>query len=178
MPTIRQAVATITATGLLALGAHEALRTEAYLDPVGIPTLCYGSTKGVRMGDSRTKQECVTMLHTEAQEFANGVARLTTVPLTQPMMDSLTSFTYNVGLGAYSTSTLRRKLNAGDYCGAADQFPRWNKAGGRVLRGLTKRRADERAVFLHGVDCSDPTNPEVSITRYRYVERRPSDRAR
>ena len=68
--------------------------------------------------------------------------------LTQGQFDALVSFTYNLGARSLSTSTLLKKLNAGDYRGAADEFPRWNKAGGQVLAGLTRRREAERSLFL------------------------------
>jgi hypothetical protein len=74
------------------------------------------------------------------------VSRLVKVGLTQGQFDALVSFTYNLGARSLSTSTLLRKLNAGDYAGAADEFLRWNKAGGKVLNGLTRRREAERAV--------------------------------
>ncbi|MCY1305462.1 Lysozyme RrrD [compost metagenome] len=70
------------------------------------------------------------------------------VPLSQGQFDALASFVFNLGSGNLQCSTLLRKLNAKDYAGAADEFPRWNKAGGKVLAGLTRRRAAERALFL------------------------------
>lgn len=135
------------------IASYEGLRTTAYLDAVGIPTICYGHTKTAKLGQQKTKAECVTLLHAEAKEYVDGVYKLTYVQLTQGQLDALVSFSYNVGLGAYRSSTLRRKLNAGDYCGAALEFRRWNKAGGRVLRGLTERRAAEESRFREGLTC-------------------------
>lgn len=80
--------------------------------------------------------------------YESDVSRLVKVSLTQGQFDALVSFTYNLGARSLSTSTLLRKLNAGDYAGAADEFMRWNKAGGKVLNGLTRRREAERALFL------------------------------
>ncbi|MEG5623927.1 lysozyme, partial [Enterobacter hormaechei] len=80
--------------------------------------------------------------------YESDVSRLVKVGLTQGQFDALVSFTYNLGARSLSTSTLLRKLNAGDYAGAADEFLRWNKAGGKVLNGLTRRREAERALFL------------------------------
>jgi len=76
--------------------------------------------------------------------------RLIMVPVTQKIFDSLCSFIYNLGIGNFSKSTMLRMLNARDYRGAADQFPRWNKAGGKVWTGLTNRRLAERGLFLAG----------------------------
>ena len=80
--------------------------------------------------------------------YESDVSNLVKVKLTQGQFDALVSFAYNLGARALSTSTLLQKLNAGDYTGAADEFPRWNKAGGKVLPGLTWRREAERALFL------------------------------
>ncbi|EBG9759466.1 lysozyme, partial [Salmonella enterica] len=88
------------------------------------------------------------LLKTGLVGYENDVSRLVKVKLTQGQFDALVSFAYNLGARTLSTSTLLRKLNAGDYAGAADEFLRWNKAGGKVLNGLTRRREAERALFL------------------------------
>jgi GH24 family phage-related lysozyme (muramidase) len=94
------------------------------------------------------KQETAErLLKTGLVSYESDVSRLVKVGLTQGQFDALVSFTYNLGARSLSTSTLR-KLNAGDYAGAADEFLRWNKAGGKVLNGLTRRREAERALFL------------------------------
>ncbi|MCY1458796.1 Lysozyme RrrD [compost metagenome] len=82
------------------------------------------------------------------QRFEPEVERLVQVPLTGNQWDALVSFTYNLGAANLESSTLLRLLNAGDYVGAAGQFPRWNKAGGKVLPGLVRRREAERVLFL------------------------------
>jgi len=143
----------LSLAGLTMIAGYEGLRTTAYLDPVGIPTICYGHIKTAKLGQTKTKQECIDLLHEEAKEYVDGVKRYTYVPLSQGQLDALVSFSYNVGLNAYRNSTLRRKLNAGDYCGAAREFPRWNKAGGKVLPGLVKRRAEEQRRFMEGLTC-------------------------
>lgn len=150
---IKQRVLALSVAGLAMIAGYEGLRTEAYLDVARVPTICYGHIKTAKLGQTKSKEECVTLLAEEAQEYVAGVHRLTTVPLTQGQTDALVSFTYNVGLSAYSNSTLRRKLNAGDYCGAARELPRWNKAGGKAWRGLTLRRAEEQRRFLEGLTC-------------------------
>ena len=92
--------------------------------------------------------EAERLLKTGLVSYESDVSRLVKVGLTQGQFDALVSFTYNLGARTLSTSTLLRKLNAGDYAGAADEFLRWNKAGGKVLNGLTRRREAERALFL------------------------------
>lgn len=95
------------------------------------------------------KQETAErLLKTGLVSYESDVSRTVKVGLTQGQFDATVSFTYNLGAGSLSTSTLLRKLNAGDYAGAADEFLRWNKAGGKVLNGLTRRREAERALFL------------------------------
>lgn len=144
------------AVALVALvGGFEGLRTAAYRDPVGIPTICFGETRGVSMGDTATVTECKTMLGNRLIEFSAGVDRCLTRPVPDQPYMAFVSFAYNVGLGAFCGSTLVRKANAGDLKGACNQLLAWDKA--RVagvlvpLPGLTKRRRDERALCLTGV---------------------------
>lgn len=94
------------------------------------------------------QQTADRLLKTGLVGYENDVLKVVRVKLTQGQFDALVSFTYNLGARSLSTSTLLRKLNAGDYAGAADEFLRWNKAGGKVLNGLTRRREAERALFL------------------------------
>ena len=95
-----------------------------------------------------SKEQAERMLLNDVQRFEPEVEHLVTAPLSQNQWDALISFTYNLGAANLESSTLRRLLNAGDYAGAAEQFPRWNKAGGRVLPGLVRRRAAEQALFM------------------------------
>ncbi|MNE73430.1 Lysozyme RrrD [compost metagenome] len=95
-----------------------------------------------------SKEQAERMLLNDVQCFEPEIERLVGVPLTQNQWDALVSFTYNLGSANLGSSTLRRLLNAGDYAADADQFPRWNKAGGKVLAGLTRRREAERSLFL------------------------------
>ena len=136
--------------GRASLIAHEAVRTEAYLDPIGIPTICVGHIHGVYLGQKRTLKECEALLDQDATYAGRAIARCTKVDLTQEQYDALVSFTFNVGGAAYCNSTLARKLNANDCWGAAAQFDRWAYAGGKHLRGLAVRRADERRRFESG----------------------------
>ena len=86
--------------------------------------------------------------HYELNHFERGVRRLVNVKLNHNQFSSLVSFSFNLGLGNLQNSTLRMKLNREDYDGAADEFPKWRKAGGRILKGLVRRRAAERSLFL------------------------------
>lgn len=134
--------------GLSLIKSFEGLRLQAYKDAVGVWTVGYGTTRGVKAGMSINKEQAERMLLNDVQRFEPEIERLVTVPLSQNQWDAMVSFTYNLGAANLESSTLLRKLNAGDYAAAADQFPRWNKAGGKVLVGLTRRREAERALFL------------------------------
>ena len=140
--------------GLAQIKKHEGLRLVSYRDPVGIWTIGYGHTSRsgnpprVVGGMKITHAEANEIFERDVQTFADGLAKLIHVPLTQGQTDALISLAYNIGLGAFKGSTLLRRLNARDYEGAAREFPRWRKAGGRVLNGLVARRAAEKAMFL------------------------------
>ncbi|MBM5459210.1 lysozyme [Pseudomonas sp. P66] len=134
--------------GLSLIKSFEGLRLLAYRDAVGVWTIGYGATRGVKAGMSITKEQAERMLLNDVQRFEPEVERLVKVPLNKNQWDALVSFTYNLGAANLESSTLLRKLNAGDYEGAAEQFPRWNKAGGKVLPGLVRRREAERVLFL------------------------------
>jgi len=95
-----------------------------------------------------TAGQAESLLRKDILWVEKAVNKLVVVPLTQNQFDALSSIVFNIGEGAFSTSTLLRLLNSKDYEGAANQFPRWNKQKGRVLNGLTKRRQEERALFL------------------------------
>lgn len=139
--------------GIALIKQFEGCKLTAYQDSVGIWTIGYGWTqpvdgKPIRAGMTIKQETAERLLKTGLVSYESDVSRLVKVGLTQGQFDALVSFTYNLGARSLSTSTLLRKLNAGDYAGAADEFLRWNKAGGKVLNGLTRRREAERALFL------------------------------
>ncbi|RTM20134.1 lysozyme [Enterobacter bugandensis] len=139
--------------GIALIKEFEGCRLTAYQDSVGVWTIGYGWTqpvegKPIRAGMTIKQETAERLLKTGLVSYENDVSRLVKVRLKQGEFDALVSFTYNLGARSLSTSTLLRKLNAGDYVGAADEFMRWNKAGGKVLNGLTRRREAERALFL------------------------------
>lgn len=139
--------------GIALIKQFEGCKLTAYQDSVGVWTIGYGWTqpvdgKPIRAGMTIKQETAERLLKTGLVSYESDVCRLVKVGLTQGQFDALVSFTYNLGARSLSTSTLLRKLNAGDYAGAADEFLRWNKAGGKVLNGLTRRREAERALFL------------------------------
>ncbi|RWA55359.1 hypothetical protein AU476_07575 [Cupriavidus sp. UYMSc13B] len=133
------------------VAGFEGLRQKAYLDPVGIPTACFGTTAGVRMGQAYTLEQCENLLAAELLQAAGAVSRCVTVPLNSNQRTAYTSFVYNVGPQNFCGSTLVRKLNGGDYAGACNELPRWKYAKGVPLPGLAKRRDAERELCLTGV---------------------------
>lgn len=140
----------LSIAGGLFIQRYEGTSYKAYLDPVGIPTICSGSTAGVRLGMTETPAGCQERLRLDAGVAGKAIAACSTTKLTQGQYDALVSFTYNVGGSAMCKSTLIRKSNAGDCLGAAAEFKRWNRAGGRVLNGLTARRIAEGKAFAEG----------------------------
>lgn len=129
--------------------AHEGLRLEAYMPTKrDVPTIGYGHTHTARMGQVITEAQAEHLLRQDVQWVEGVLNSLVEVPLNQNQYDALGSFVYNIGGTAFANSTLLRVLNGGDYSGAADQLLRWDKQKGRTLRGLTRRRREERALFL------------------------------
>lgn len=139
--------------GIALIKQFEGCKLTAYQDSVGVWTIGYGWTqpfdgKPIRAGMTIKQETAERLLKTGLVGYESDVSRLVKVGLTQGQFDALVSFTYNLGARSLSTSTLLRKLNVGDYAGAADEFLRWNKAGGKVLNGLTRRREAERTLFM------------------------------
>lgn len=125
----------------------EGLYLTAYICPAGVATIGYGSTgRDIKMGMKVTKEWAEQRMRDDVQFFLNGTRRLCP-NANDNQLCALTSFSYNVGLRALKNSTLRRKFNAGDIDGARKEILRWNKANGRVLRGLTRRRTYEAALL-------------------------------
>ena len=159
--TPKKAAGTTGAAAILAataafVGPWEGERTEAYLDRIASPpvwTVCYGETRGVKPGDRYTSAQCSEMLMDALADYrAPLIACIPALP-SQPagVQVALVSWTYNVGAGAACSSTLANRANAGDWIAACNQLPRWNKAGGRVVAGLTNRRAAEQKLCLNAL---------------------------
>jgi lysozyme len=130
----------------------EGCKLTAYLCPAGVWTIGWGSTGlGVSKGVVWTQAEADERYIKDMAVFKAGVQKLVTVPVNKNQLEALTSFAYNLGIGALKGSTLLKFLNDGNYQAAANQFLRWDKANGKVLAGLARRRAAERNLFLKAV---------------------------
>ena len=125
----------------------EGCKLTAYQDSVGVWTIGYGHTKGVFDGMTITQEEADQMLLTELEEYEGYIEDMVTVPLTQNQFDALVVWIYNLGPTNFKNSTLLKELNAGNYNAAGQEITRWNKAGGKVLAGLVKRREAEAELF-------------------------------
>ncbi|MFB9156477.1 lysozyme [Chromobacterium violaceum] len=142
------------AAGISLIKQFEGVRLAAYQDMVGVWTIGYGHTgPDVKAGLAITQQQADQLLAADLEKFETGVRKAVIVPLNANQFSALVSFSYNLGLGNLRSSTLLRLLNKGDYDGAAAQFPRWNRAGGQAVAGLTRRRKAEQALFLTPVPC-------------------------
>lgn len=144
----------VNKAGLDLIKSFEGLRLEAYPDPGtgGAPyTIGWGSTKGVKKGQTITMQEAEQRLIMDLQDACKAVERYVTVPLNDNQFAALVSFTFNCGAGNLAVSTLLKRLNEGEYSSVPMQLMRWNKAAGRVLSGLTRRRAAEGDLFQRPV---------------------------
>lgn len=135
-------------------------RCTTYICPAGVPTIGWGCTKGVKVGDVWTREQAEERLRGELAKIEAAVTRLVTVEINQCQFDALVSLAYNIGDGGLSRSSVLRHLNNGNVAKAAESFALWNKAKvkGKMteLRGLTRRRAAERALFLSEPEDAEP----------------------
>ena len=144
----------VNKAGLDLIKSFEGLRLEAYPDPGtgGDPwTVGYGSTKGVKKGMKITVQEAEQRLIMDLQDACKAVERYVTIPLNDNQFAALVSFTFNVGVGNLAVSTLLKRLNEGEYGSVPMQLMRWNRAAGKILNGLTRRRTAEGDLFQRPV---------------------------
>lgn len=145
-------IATIAIGATLALATplvayFEGYVPSTYADPIGIPTICYGHTgPDVTPGRVATRAECQALLQGDLATALTAVRQCVTVPIEDHVAAALTSFTYNVGARAFCGSTLARRINRGEWPAACAELDRWVYAGGKLLPGLVKRRAAERAL--------------------------------
>ena len=144
----------INERGIQIVKSFEGISTKPYLCPANVWTVGYGATVG---SDGRpidpdmepiSETEAEALFLRDLESSQGWVSRLIKTALTENQYFALVSFTFNVGAGALQRSTLRMKLNREEYQVAADEFPKWRMAGGRILAGLVRRRAVERALFL------------------------------
>ena len=134
----------LTAAGLISIATWEGFKGEAYIPvPGDVPTIGFGSTEGVKLGDTISVPDALNRLEKDVRVAEDAVRSCVTVPLTQGEMDAYTSLAYNIGKTKFCGSTLVKKLNSGDYRGACEEIKRWHFAGGKSLKGLVDRRAAE-----------------------------------
>lgn len=144
----------INSAALRLIKEFEGFEAEAYKDPVGIVTIGYGTTAAAgvgispKLGDKITEAQATDYLKRAVDKFAAQILPKITRTPTGNQFGAMVSLAYNIGPGAFNKSTVLRRFNAGDISGAADAFLMWNKAGGKVLAGLTRRRKAERELFL------------------------------
>ena len=137
----------ISKNGLDLIKHFEGCELEAYKCPAGVWTIGYGHIKTAVEGMTITQHQADEMLIEEMNEYEGYINNSVRVDLTQNQFDAMVSWVYNLGSGNLNTSTLLKVLNSGDYAGVPEQLLRWNKAGGRVLEGLPRRRQAEADLF-------------------------------
>ena len=137
----------ISKNGLDLIKHFEGCELEAYKCPAGVWTIGYGHIKTAVEGMTITQHQADDMLIEEMNEYEGYINNSVRVDLTQNQFDAMVSWVYNLGNGNLNASTLLKVLNSGDYAGVPAQMMRWNKAGGKVLEGLTRRRQAEADLF-------------------------------
>ena len=147
---IRMAAASLVASASVLVGVamHEGYSGTAYKDTAGVATVGFGQADGVKLGDKTDPVRALKTLENSLDSHAKGMVVCIHVPVSQGEYDAYLDFTYNVGVSAFCHSALNKKLNSGDYDGACKELLKWDKAGGKVLPGLVKRRQEEYAQCL------------------------------
>ena len=139
----------LSASAFVAILLHEGYSDKTYIPvPGDVPTIGFGTTSGVKSGDTITPPKAVEKALRDVTGFEGSIKKCVKVPLYQYEYDAYVSFAYNVGPAAFCSSTLVKKLNAEDYAGACNELPRWVYAGGKKLKGLENRREAERKLCL------------------------------
>ena len=139
------AAAVVIATATPFIAKWEGLETTAYRDIVGVPTVCYGETRGVKMGDTYTKEQCMDMLKVAVGDYYRKIEPcMTNKDIPVGVQASILELAYNVGIGAACKSTMMKLANQGKYKEACRELDKWVKAGGQTVRGLQNRRADSK----------------------------------
>lgn len=154
---------TLGKQGAAIIKEFEGLRLDAYRCPANVLTVGWGHTgPDVKTGMVITLDQAEELFTKDVQKFVEGVNYAVRIQLTQNQFDALVCLSYNIGVSAFQHSTLLRKLNAGDIKGAAAEFLRWNKGGGVILAGLTRRRIKEAALFSNGLKAVEiPASPRI-----------------
>jgi len=167
----------INQAGIKLITAFEGCELKSYQDAVDVWTIGYGHTKDVHPGMTITQAQAEQLLQEDLEEFESAVEDAVSIDLNPNQFAALVSFCFNLGAGSLFASTLLRILNDGDIHAAANEFPRWNKAGKQVLLGLTRRRLAERALFLskvwepfHEYDKLKLSNPKMQGAFVKHVQ--------
>jgi lysozyme len=148
-PRILIAALSLSAAAFGGLVLHEGYSDKAYTPvPGDVPTIGFGTTEGVKMGDTITAPKAVIRALQDVAKYEGAIKQCVRVPLHQHEYDAFVSLAYNIGPTAFCGSTLVRMLNAHDYVGACHQILRWDKFQGKALPGLTKRRQEEHRKCL------------------------------
>ena len=145
----------------------EGLWLTAKVDTIGTGkpvTACYGETEGIKLGEHFTEAQCTEMLKARLPRYNAEISRCIHVPISDKERAAFISFSYNVGAAGFCRSAAARRLNSGDHIGACNALTSWNRAGGRVVRGLVARRAAERNLCLNGA------KPAVELTFWQKVK--------
>lgn len=152
MSRLKKSAAAMAAAVAL-IGGYEGLRLNSYQDVIGVWTACCGETRGIKPGMKFTKAECDAQFAKGLVEFEIGMRACLKQPDDIPIKPyvAFLSLSYNVGLGAFCKSSVARLANAGDIRGACNRIPAFNRAGGRVIKGLVSRRGDEQRYCLQGL---------------------------
>jgi len=166
----------INSAALRLIKEFEGFEAEAYKDPVGIVTIGYGTTAAAgvgispKLGDKITEAQATDYLKRAVDKFAAQILPKITRTPTGNQFGAMVSLAYNIGPGAFNKSTVLRRFNAGDTSGAADAFLMWNKAGGKVLAGLTRRRKAERELFLTPDRATKLPSTSVDVKEPQKIE--------
>lgn len=137
--------------GLALIQHFEGLRLQAYQCSAGVWTIGWGHTAGVKAGDTIDTDTAKRLLVEDVAGVERQLEAVLKRPISQSQFDALVCFTFNLGIGSLSKSTLLKRVNEGDTASASDEFLKWNKAGGKALVGLTRRRMAERKLFISQV---------------------------
>lgn len=134
----------LSAAALVGLVSHEGYSDKAYTPvPGDVPTIGFGTTDGVKLGDKITPPKALARALADVQKYEGAIKQCVKVPLHQHEYDAYTSLAYNIGTGAFCRSTLVAKVNQGDYLGGCNEILKWDRFQGKPLRGLTIRRQEE-----------------------------------
>jgi lysozyme len=153
----RRTIGAATGAVLAAAGAlitpWEGIFTKPYFDIVGVKTVCIGATaaEGVDLNRTYTIPECKDMLVKSLPKYDNGIRSCVTREMPDSVRVAMISATYNIGIAGFCRSTMRVRINTGDFAGACDALLAWNRAGGRVVKGLDNRRRAERTYCRKGL---------------------------